>query len=151
MNTKMEGVAYENLIAPSIGKTFKIIEDYGILMLKQAKVGISKHQWVVLNIIYSKEGINLKKIAEITNRDKTSVTRLISKLEKKEFLEKRISSKDKRVSELHITKKGLSKIREVAPIINKIVLNIQDALNQEEINNTLKTLNKIQNKLKTLK
>jgi len=150
MNLQIEGMNYSNTLGPWFGKTFKMMENHVINLLNDANICISKQQWIVLNLINTQNGISQKELAQFINRDKTSVTRFLKTMLKKEFIEKRVCKKDKRISELYITEEGLKVMRKATPIIREFALSFQEELTGEEIQNTIKVLQKIQNKIKKL-
>jgi len=150
MEFNIEGIEYSKILAPWLGQTFKMVEDYAICLLNDANIGISKQQWLVLNLLHSKDGISQKSLAKFINRDKTSVTRFVSTLVKKGFIEKVVSKKDKRISELHITKEGLIVMQKATPIIREFAKTIQEDLSLEKIQNAMATFKKIQNKITLL-
>ncbi len=151
MELNIEGIEYSKVLAPWLGKTFKMMEDFAICKLKDANVGITKQQWLVLNLINSKGTVSQKVLAKFINRDKTSVTRFVSTLVKNGFIEKKISKEDKRISELHITKEGLAVMRKATPIIKDFTFSIQEDLSLEEIQNVVSVFKKIQAKITLLK
>lgn len=120
-------------------------------ILLENNIPITKQQWVVLNLIKTNDGINQNELACYVNRDKTSVTRFISTLIKKEYLEKKSSAEDKRANTLHITKKGLEVIKQTTPIIKEAVLTLQKEVTHKEIENTINSLKKIQEKIIQIK
>jgi len=111
---------------------------------------ISKKQWLVLNLIKSNNGINQNDLANFTNRDKTSITRFINNLEKKQFIERQCSTEDKRVKILFLTKKGEETLAKATPIIRQAIFEIQNEISDSEIENAIKSLNKIQEKINHL-
>lgn len=147
MNLNIEGMDYSSTLGPWFGKTFKMLENQVINLLNESNIGISKQQWLVLNLINTKNGLSQKELAQFVNRDKTSVTRFLNTMIKKGFVEKKISKKDKRISELYITDEGLKIMRKATPIIRKFALSFQEDLTEDEIKNTIKVLGKIQKKI----
>ena len=77
MNLHLGNIDYSNTLGPWFGKTFKMIENHIEYLLSNAKIGISKQQWIALNLINSKNGLSQKELSKFINRDKTSVTRFL--------------------------------------------------------------------------
>jgi DNA-binding MarR family transcriptional regulator len=72
----------------------------------KAGLDISQDQWMVLGPIWKQEGISQKEIAEYCGKDKTSVTKIIDTLEKKNFLVRFPDQIDQRVKRVVLSNKG---------------------------------------------
>ena len=64
---------------------------------------MTKEQMVVLKRLHEQDGINQNELASLTYRDKSSLARLISKMESKNYIRKVQSKEDKRNNEIFIT------------------------------------------------
>jgi DNA-binding MarR family transcriptional regulator len=148
MKLFIEGIDYSNTLGPWIGKTFKMMDEYLESVLCDNNLQISKRQWLVLNFIRTNPGLNQNKLAHFVNRDKTSIARFVATLEKKEFVIKKASKEDKRVKTLFITDKAEALLAEATPIIREAVLKLQNEISEEEVKETIKSLKKIQEKIK---
>ena len=63
--------------------------------------GISSEQLSILNLIYMKEGCNQKELAETSQKDRASVTRILDILEKNNLVRRENSSNDRRVPAIY--------------------------------------------------
>lgn len=137
-------VDFEESIAPWLGKTVKIVEYYlQEEMLKQG-LDLSKEQMIVLKKLYEEDGRNQNELAFLTLRDKSSLTRLLSKLEKKEYIKRIQSEEDRRVNHVFITPSGVEIYKRSRAVIQKIVGIMEHDISQEEIDQIIRTLQKIQ-------
>ena len=80
---------------------------------------ITSDQWVILHFIYKKEGLNQKKLAEISYKDRTVIARILKILENKELIEKKVSYHDKREFLIYLTDKGKDLYLETLAVINQ--------------------------------
>jgi DNA-binding MarR family transcriptional regulator len=119
MKLFIEGIDYSNTLGPWIGKTFKMMDEYLESVLCDNNLQISKRQWLVLNFIRTNPGLNQK-----------------------------ASKEDKRVKTLFITDKAEALLAEATPIIREAVLKLQNEISEEEVKETIKSLKKIQEKIK---
>ena len=63
-------------------------------------------QWVLLNILVQKDGISQKVISEMVHKDQANITRILRRLSDKGFVERRDSTKDRRLNLIYITETG---------------------------------------------
>ena len=111
--------------------------------LLNAGISLSKHQIILLRILSREDGIPQNDLAFITDRDKTSLTRLISTMERKGLLNRKTCETDKRVNNVFITQKGLEETKMAFPLIINEIDNIQQKINAKEIETTIKVLKQI--------
>ncbi len=80
-------------------------------------VNLSKEQAIVLKLLMEQDGRPQHDLALVTSRDKTSLTRLLSGMEKKGLIRRAQSAIDKRVNHVYITKAGLAEMEKAKPIM----------------------------------
>ena len=73
---------------------------------KESGLNITAEQWSILYFLWDSEGLSQQEIARLTFRDKPSVSRLISNLEKQKILVRVNSSGDKRTNQIYLTALG---------------------------------------------
>lgn len=67
---------------------------------------ITVDQWEILVILWEKEGITQKEIAERLYKDQTNIARMLFKLEKKGFIHRVTHETDRRSLRVYLTVKG---------------------------------------------
>lgn len=135
---------YKKEILPWIGKTAKTLANNHTSKLKENGFNLTNDQWVLLKILSHHNGESQNKIALFTERDKTSMTRLVNTMEKKDYI-KRVSSKeDKRIKLLFLTTKGEKILLETEQIRSLLVSEAQKGLSETEINTVIEVMRKIQ-------
>ena len=110
---------------------------------------ISQDQWMVLGPIWKQEGISQKEIAEYCGKDKTSVTKIIDTLEKKNFLVRFPDQIDQRVKRVVLSNKGKKLMNDVMPVIEQTRNELRVGVSDREINMLKSILVKIYNNLKS--
>lgn len=141
---------FNETIAPWIGKTAKMLHLYVNGVIQEHHFNITKEQWVVLKILHeneSAEGIVQNDLALVTNRNKATLTRLINTMERKNLVARVPSKKDSRKNLIFITKKGEQLFLKIKPIFLKAIEDISLGITEEEIENLIKTMKKLQNNL----
>jgi DNA-binding MarR family transcriptional regulator len=135
---------FENSIGPWLGKTMKCVENKIEEMLEEKGLDLSKMQFLLLKSVHQKEGICQNDLAFFFNRNKSSLTRAINTLERKNYIARIASKEDRRINQLFITKKGLQMMEKAKPIFFNMVALIESGLSNAEIEATINTLKKIQ-------
>jgi MarR family transcriptional regulator for hemolysin len=105
--------------------------------------GISYEQMSILKLIYMKEGCNQKELAEGSQKDRASVTRILDILEKNNLVRRENSSNDRREFLLYITDKGNGICKKAIKVVNQQVKEIDSIFSeneQEQFKNLLKKL-----------
>jgi DNA-binding MarR family transcriptional regulator len=138
---------YENYVAPWLGKTMKMIDHRLEELLEEHHIDITNMQFAVLKTVARQEGISQNKLAMFADRDKSSLTRMIATLERKDYVRREASREDKRVNAVYITDRGKEIIRIAAPLLNRFALQVEEGLSEEEINTTIKIMKKIQDNM----
>ena len=83
MQQKDVVVDLENSVGPWIGKTTKIVDYYLHEALQQHGLDLTKEQMIVLKKLHQKDGLNQNELASLTWRDKSSLARLLTKMERR--------------------------------------------------------------------
>ena len=135
---------FEKALGPWIGRTMKMLDCYYQDVFKDSNFNLTKNQWLLLKILKEDDGKPQSELAFITNRDKASLTRLISVMEKKNFVERVPSKLDKRINHIFITKIGIAVFEETLPLVRKVLNNVQSGLTDSEIEQCISTMKKIQ-------
>lgn len=107
-----------------------------------AKHNISVPQWVVLRVIYDKNGITLNNAAKIIGVDKSSLSRMVERLVGRGLL-KRSEGQDRRSMGIELTKVGLElvpKLADLADINEEVFFKALDKEERERLLNVIKKL-----------
>ena len=86
---------------------------------------VTFEQFEVLNCLVGKDGVKQKDISKQLDRDPATLTKMLSLLEKKEYVTRGMSEKDRRVSNVYITDKGIQKVSDITNIVevlNELVM-----------------------------
>lgn len=135
---------FEKSLIPWMGKTIKMIDYIIENVFEENQIDLSKIQFVLLKIIQDNEGVQQNQIATFLNRNKSSLTRMITALEKKGFLTRINSKIDKRAKSLQLTIEGNKTVEKAIPILLNAIEALEKGLTKEEIESTIDVLKKIQ-------
>ncbi|MFY7672256.1 MarR family winged helix-turn-helix transcriptional regulator [Tenacibaculum sp. MEBiC06402] len=137
----------EKTLAPWLGKTTKMIDNYIQEMFHEMNISLTKTQWVLLKKLHEKDGVPQQELAFLTGRDKTSLTRLVNTMEKKGLLARIPSKTDKRINHIYLTKKGTGLFQKTLPVIQDFAKSLQENISEEEIQSTIRIIQKVQENL----
>jgi DNA-binding MarR family transcriptional regulator len=67
---------------------------------------VTAEQWVPLMILWRRDGLSQQEIADATDKDKTTITRLVNVMEKRDLVVRVPDKKDRRQKLIYLTNKG---------------------------------------------
>tara|TARA_B100000927_G_scaffold99220_1_gene80248 strand:- start:999 stop:1451 length:453 start_codon:yes stop_codon:yes gene_type:complete len=108
---------------------------------------ISQDQWMVIGPIWKQKGISQKEIAEYCGKDKTSVTKIIDTLEKKNLLVRYSDQIDQRIKRVVLSNKGKDLMKNVMPVIEQHRNDLLEGIKSKEIETFKIVLKKIYSNL----
>lgn len=144
MKSKETEIDFENSIGPWLGRTIKVIDYYLDEEIKSENLDVTKEQIIILKNLFLNDGINQNELACLTFRDKSSLTRLLVKMEKKNYIERKKSKEDKRINKVFITSLGKEMFVKTRPIIKKIMDTMETNISIKEEQVMISLLKKIQ-------
>ncbi len=109
---------------------------------------ITKEQMVVLKVVNEQDGLNQNELASLTYRDKSSLARLLAKMEKKGYLYRRQNEEDKRINEVFLTPMGRDIFEECKVVIKDILQTMEQYLSETEIRDTIRVLKQVHKNFK---
>ncbi len=134
----------ENLMMPWIGKTMKHIDLYIATKMAEHGMNLTRQQVILLKILFHDGPLPQHDLAFLTDRDKTSLTRLLSTMEKKNLVARITSPEDKRVNMVHLTKNGEKVLNETAPVLLEVIMHMQSGITEDEQKTVIGVMRKIQ-------
>ncbi|TDQ61689.1 DNA-binding MarR family transcriptional regulator [Maritalea mobilis] len=94
---------------------------------------ISAEEWAVLLMLWQEDGRLPSAIAELTFRDRTTVTRLLDGMEKKEMIRRQADPRDRRKMRVFLTETGRALEAILKPIAQELIAQAQQNLSVEEV------------------
>lgn len=148
----MENMQQEKLLEQKIGLRLSRI---GLLSKVFANQTFSKNsfdirpeQFTVLMALKENDGMYQRQLAYYTFKDRPNITRIVSILEEKGYINSKITADGRQVKKLYITQKGIEECEKNLPVIFEIWSTTTLGLSEEEISVFLQTLDKIENNLR---
>ena len=104
---------------------------------------ISLDQWLVLGPIWKNEGIAQKDIAEYCGKDKTSVTKIINTLEKKNLVVRVPDQLDHRIKRIVLSNNGKELFLNALPVMEETRDELRSGISDKEIESLITVLTKV--------
>jgi DNA-binding MarR family transcriptional regulator len=119
----------------------------GIASAYRDRFGISITEWRILAVLGRYPELTASEVAERTAMDKVSISRAVKTLKEKGLLERTTDSGDRRRRRLRLTRdKGMPVLEKIIPQAADFEDHLLQALDQQEIEAFLRTLDKLQKK-----
>ncbi|MED4037167.1 MarR family transcriptional regulator [Niallia taxi] len=114
---------------------------------QMSSFGLTPEQFSVLSELSKTNGVSQKRLAELTERDQTTVGKILDKLIKKELVSRSVDPSDRRAVQLNITSKGLDLHTQIWPELEMLENRVYEGLEDTEIESFISTLNKMYDNL----
>ncbi|MBD2862907.1 MULTISPECIES: MarR family winged helix-turn-helix transcriptional regulator [Paenibacillus] len=111
---------------------------------------ITVDQWEILVILWEREGITQKELAERLYKDQTNIARMLFKLEKKGFIYRVTHETDRRSLRVYLTEKGHGIKDEILEPSIEAYQKTVEGLTEEEVETFRRILSVMYNNVKDL-
>lgn len=142
-------VDFETSIGPWLGRTVKLVDYHVQEAFDRVGIDLTKEQMIVLMTLRDQDGVNQNELASLTYRDKSSLARLLSKMENKNYISRSQSEEDKRNNQVFITSDGVAIFNRVKPVIQEIIDTMEYGISEKEKAQMISNLKRIQNNFQT--
>ncbi len=144
---KIENTSIGDSLVPWLGKTMKLIDNKIEDVLTEHNIDLTRIQFIVLKNIAANDGIIQNDLAFFSNRNKSSLTRMIATLDKKGYITKNTCKEDKRKCIIRISKSGKEVIDDASSYFSDFVVKMEQGILEEDKQNVIQLLKKIQNNI----
>ena len=136
----------ENSIGFSLHHSSYIFKSAIKHTFKQAGYDVTPEEFVALNLIGS-DGIEQGELVKRSLKDKTNITRLLDRLQKKSLILRQEHHTSGRQQFVVLTPKGQALCQTLLPLVQSMVSKATQGLSQEELETARQVLNKISHNL----
>ncbi|EMY78338.1 MarR family protein [Leptospira weilii serovar Ranarum str. ICFT] len=105
---------------------------------------ITPEEWIILNRLWETDGLTQNEISQKTIKDKTTVTRFLSKMEKDGLIRRKSSNEDRRVNHVQLSTKGKKLKNQLIPIAQELLEAATEKISPEHLLVTIETLKQIE-------
>jgi DNA-binding MarR family transcriptional regulator len=104
---------------------------------------VTPEQWVVLLRLHQCQGQSQSELGERTVKDKTTVTRILDRLERKGLAERRRDPRDRRAQRIFLTPEGEATLTALMPMVQQFATQVFGMIDTGDRDALLRTLGDI--------
>lgn len=108
---------------------------------------ITPEQLMVLSALIDHDGLYQRQLGMITLKDRPNITRIINILEKMNFVTRKPDVNKRKIYKIFVTDEGKNVVKKVMPTALELLENIVDGVDEDELEITLKVMNKFKENL----
>ena len=123
------------------------IKKYFIDKLQENKIDITPEQFLVLDILWEKQSLSQQNIADIIQKDKNSVTKIIDSLEKKQLARRVMDQRDRRVNKIELTEKALALEEKVTKVAIEFMNDAINGIDKQDLDIFVNVMRQIKDNL----
>ncbi|MBR9997871.1 MAG: MarR family transcriptional regulator [Cyclobacteriaceae bacterium] len=143
----MEPKHLDENIAFLIGKASHLFYSRVTGAFREKKIDVTVEQFSILTILWYDDGLLQQEIANRLNRDKTTLTRVINNMEKRNLVVRIPDKSDRRVNLIHLTYLGKELQKTLTETTGNIYLKSIEGLSPDKLRHLVENLNTIINNL----
>lgn len=113
----------------------------------KAGYDVTSEQWRILRCLWQKDGQRQQDLADVVNKDKTCITRIIDSMEKRDLVVRIPDRLDRRQNLIYLTNKGKKLQEELIKIFDNTSVDAQRDIDPEHLAVFRKILEKIYHNL----
>ena len=137
----------EDNLLYQLGEITRILHKRVTAIFKQREFDVTVEQFGVLVVLWYQEGINQKEIALQLNRDKTTITRIIDNMVKRNLVVKVPDQLDGRGNLIFLTQKGKALQKEMIESSGAVYVQALSSISDEKLSLCLNVLLNIKKNL----
>jgi DNA-binding MarR family transcriptional regulator len=126
------------------------LRQYIQLKIKEHGINITFEMLEVMASLWKKDGINQQELADLTYRDKSSMTYLLDNLVKREMVKRVADENDRRNKLVYLTKEGKNLKEQLNPWVAEVYAIASENVEVKNLENGLRLLNRMIGKLKAM-
>ena len=130
-----------------VGRVWLLLKRFGRKKISELDIGLTFDQMLVLFTLNNHEGLKIGKIADMTDRDRTTTSRMITGLEKKNLVLRVPDRDDNRQKLIYLTRSAKDMLDGLEPLREEFARTVFKGLSPAEIEKTTKLLNTVADNL----
>ena len=142
----MENTDHQKMFIRGVGRLWFIIKRLAKNKLAENNYDLTIEQVMVLKVLEKADGLSIRQLSEVTERNSSTTSRMVGGLEKRNYVLRVPDQNDSRQKKIYITNKSKEKLNE----INELGIEVQTVLlgdfEQKQIEAMAELLHKIADK-----
>lgn len=136
----------DNLVF-QLGAIARKVHQHVESVFRKENLGITPEQFSLLTILWYNEGISIKELADRSQRDKTTISRVVNNMIKRDLIRRLDNMDDKRAKRIFLTDHGRNLQDQLVMLSGEIYVQTLGNLSNEELDQTLAVFQKIEKNL----
>jgi DNA-binding MarR family transcriptional regulator len=137
---KFATFSFENSYGRILGVAHNHLFKHLSKLIKAQELCITPEQFAVMSQLWGKDGRSQQELANLTNRDRANVTRILDILEREELVERRDDPTDRRVFKIFLTVKGKLMEKPTAKVAQQALKDALEGVSQKDLEICVKVL-----------
>lgn len=133
----------KNKIGYYLERTTRVVKLNFHQAFKNEGLNLTPEQWVVMDLLKTRNGLSQSALAEQTYKDAPSISRIIDTLSKKKYVQRKIAAGDRRKFEIFLTSEGHKTVDHLRPIVNELRSKSWKNLSEEDYEQFLRIINQV--------
>ena len=117
---------------------------------RSAHLGLTRVQWRALKRIHQNQGLSQAELADLLDMEPIAVGRVVDRLQKSGFVERRSDPEDRRVWRLHLLPQSTALMADIETVATSVREDCVAGVDPQELQTTLKVLAQIRENLSQL-
>ncbi len=130
-----------------VGRVWLLLKRYARKKIAELDIGLTFDQMLVLFTLEKREGLKIGDLADLTDRDRTTTSRMVSGLEKKNLVLRVPDQKDNRQKLIYLTHSAKEIIKSMGPLKMEFRKTLFKGLDPADIEKTAELLNRVADNL----
>ena len=115
--------------------------------LQENGINITPEQYLVLDILWDQQSLSQQNIADIIQKDKNSVTKIIDSLEKKSLVRRVVDKKDRRINKIELTDEAMALEKLTTEVAINFMNEVVKDIDKQELDNFVNVMQRMKNNL----
>lgn len=117
--------------------------------LQENGINITPEQYLVLDILWDKQPMSQQNIADVIQKDKNSVTKIIDSLEKKNLVKRSMDKKDRRINQIELTKEAYALQKITTQVAIEFMNGAVKGIDNQDLDTFVEVMRKLKNNLES--
>ena len=115
--------------------------------LQENGINITPEQYLVLDILWEQQSLSQQNIADIIQKDKNSVTKIIDSLEKKNLVRRVVDKKDRRINKIELTDEAMALEKLTTEVAISFMNDVVKGIDKQELDSFVSVMQRMKNNL----
>jgi DNA-binding MarR family transcriptional regulator len=136
-------VIVDNAIGFWIHRVYQASRNEMFRAFRAMGVEVTPEQWAMLIRLWEADGRTQAELSEATFRDAPTMSRILTGMEARGLIERRVDRDDARVRRVHLTRSGRALQARLVPVVQRIVEQMVEGVDERDLRTTRRSLRRM--------